>query len=792
MLNIRTKKKDIKEPSNTALGAFGKWTKTDDELFPHEPSPNDIKQGVGVQDCFILSSLSYLAHKDPEKIKEAMKDNGDGTVTVRFYKSVNFTLKEQEKGDRSHREPVYVTVNKTVNKLAGSMNIYASSSLWVQMLEKAYIAYIHQVGVDGDDKDLSYSSINTGLADRFLQSFEGRNYIEGNHDFGAYAYDNKKEINGDLFEVDSKGQPLHNEYGQPGNKYFDREELLYSILKQSVNIDGSPVVVFSSGDKENNAKYALNNGVRVRHDYAVLGVFEKNGKKYVQVKDPYASFSAKYDEKGKLCNNSHEFKATLQGGYGSMGVFNLELRDFQRVFDSFVAIEQKYMDVFHEKMRKLPVFDGKNIDQLFTDRENIITDEELEALSKEDKTILPVMWPYKKEPVKVEKQPEPVVEEKQPEPVKKENPYVKIYNKGFEEMLAKKSKMDEKDLPENVRNILKDIDRTVYPDIDYDDVAGRKYTPEEDRLMKDFAEYWDKRMEYRKLKEYDMLVELEEKHARQVEAGEAINPSMEEYATWEVIKGNEGVVWEVAEYLRDEPKDPLEELLSDEPKDPLEELLSTDAGYKNMSTVVDYLADDLEKTAMFFSFKNSKEFVNMRDKLNQVQKEFKKGDHSPAGIENLVEQVKQLSDLAKTYAEEKDKRISEQLENGKSPSLRAVHRMADAVSIMRLCRGDTNIPMPEHGFAEGMLIVRKDLKKNLEETMENNTKDRDMIDSLNNALYSINEYIEKHPALAEQLKNVQDLEPEVSPEQLERQRQREERERREEEARQALNEDGLY
>ncbi len=54
-------------------------------LFPHEPQIDDIQQ-AGLGDCYLLSGLGSLLEKDPQSIKKSMKDNGDGTVTVRFFK----------------------------------------------------------------------------------------------------------------------------------------------------------------------------------------------------------------------------------------------------------------------------------------------------------------------------------------------------------------------------------------------------------------------------------------------------------------------------------------------------------------------------------------------------------------------------------------------------------------------------------------------------------------------------------------------------------------------------------
>ena len=61
------------------------WTDVKNQsLFPHEPSIHDIQQRT-VQDCYMMSSLAAIAHFTPEYIKQSMRDNGDGTVTVRFF-----------------------------------------------------------------------------------------------------------------------------------------------------------------------------------------------------------------------------------------------------------------------------------------------------------------------------------------------------------------------------------------------------------------------------------------------------------------------------------------------------------------------------------------------------------------------------------------------------------------------------------------------------------------------------------------------------------------------------------
>lgn len=323
----------LKDPADVGLGHIGIWQKTDDALFPHEPSPNDIKQGGGVEDCFMLSALASIAANDPQKIKDAMKDNGD-TVTVRFF-------------DGENKTPVYITVNKTINKIGGT-NAYASSSLWVQMIEKAYVGYLNTVVAPRKphEKKLAngYEAINRGMTRDFMNAFD-KDKKYRTYDFAFGSELGKVE---DFYKIDKNGDLTNHPDG-----YMPHEEELYKFFAKHVNDKKEVLTVGSASRDKDRQDYVKDHGIRTGHAYSVMKVFEANVdgkiKKFVQLRDPYATFRSKYNENGELVNDSSIVSATVNAGVDNMGTFNLELTDFQKMFTSIAGMEKETADEFEKQ-----------------------------------------------------------------------------------------------------------------------------------------------------------------------------------------------------------------------------------------------------------------------------------------------------------------------------------------------------------------------------------------------------------------------------------------------------------
>ncbi len=96
----------------------------DEDIFPNNgPRKEDVRQGYNGS-CYMLGPMRRLADKNPEYIKNLIKDNKDGTVTVTFY---------DLDGPRS-KGPIKVTIDKSLPKTD------RQSAPWLRLLEKAYVA----------------------------------------------------------------------------------------------------------------------------------------------------------------------------------------------------------------------------------------------------------------------------------------------------------------------------------------------------------------------------------------------------------------------------------------------------------------------------------------------------------------------------------------------------------------------------------------------------------------------------------------------------------------------------
>ncbi len=137
-------------------------------LFPHLPTPSDVKQGY-VGDCFFLGVLMTIVERNPNIITNMMIDQGDRVKVVFPEKTVVVSKKIL----------VYEPVDGKTEALG------ARGELWVQIMEKAYLAagFAKQIQHEDEIEEKknyeammtqndywnSLSSIGSGWSDKALE-----------------------------------------------------------------------------------------------------------------------------------------------------------------------------------------------------------------------------------------------------------------------------------------------------------------------------------------------------------------------------------------------------------------------------------------------------------------------------------------------------------------------------------------------------------------------------------------------------------------------------------------------
>ncbi len=196
------------------------------KLYVDDVSYDDVVQG-SIANCYMVSAFSALAHANPDTIKKAIKDNADGTYTVRFFE---------------YGRPVNVTVDSDLATLTGATNNkYAKaregSEQWVTILEKAYAQWKG-----------GYEAIgNGGRAGEVMQALTGK-------------------------------------YASRSATASTPADQLYNTIK-TATAGHRPVTAGTHG-KDSGVDYT-GTGVYAWHSYTVLGAVEEGGARYVELRNPW-------------------------------------------------------------------------------------------------------------------------------------------------------------------------------------------------------------------------------------------------------------------------------------------------------------------------------------------------------------------------------------------------------------------------------------------------------------------------------------------------------------------------
>jgi hypothetical protein len=232
--------------------------------------PTDVKQG-NIGDCYVPAAAAALAHAAPDAVRAMIKDDGNGKFT--------FTFKDVDWNGRVTEKKIDVDADFYVRSFGGPLYGASANStdpkkmeLWWPLLEKAYAVFVkdyHVIGEGGSSADV-------------FQAVLGKPALE------------------ESFSTSTK-------------------DAMFRLMKDKIK-KHLPVAMGTKDDHNGGGVFA-NAGVFGDHTYTVLDAFEKNGVKYVQIRNPWGE-SEPYPGDGK-----------------DDGVFTLKLDDMPKWFNVVWSVE---------------------------------------------------------------------------------------------------------------------------------------------------------------------------------------------------------------------------------------------------------------------------------------------------------------------------------------------------------------------------------------------------------------------------------------------------------------------
>lgn len=267
---VTGKKEKVKDPYQYKKNDRGA------QLYgPNGIQASDVRQGA-IADCYLASALAAVANANPDAIRKAIKDNGDGTYTVTFYEVSWDGTKREHKVDVDADLP-----------FQGDMPAYAKSTeivdgkpwmeLWPSILEKAYAQWKG-----------SYDAIGHG------------------------------GVSGDVMEA------LTGKRSRQHSTSSDSDQLWEKMKKAT---EEKKPMTAGTGDKDDPRYKDPKAGVYGWHAYTVLGVYEKKEgdkiQRYVTLRNPWA--------KRRRDADAAAVGDTTNATAG--GVFDLTWEEFRRLYD---------------------------------------------------------------------------------------------------------------------------------------------------------------------------------------------------------------------------------------------------------------------------------------------------------------------------------------------------------------------------------------------------------------------------------------------------------------------------
>ena len=288
----------------------------DGELFHQGTKALDLFDQGRLGDCYFLAAAAAIAHTNPSVIRDAFTEHADGTVSVRLFVRDGNHLANKQTIYRTPLKAIEVQVDRRI-AISNGKPVYVTGhdsehpELWPAILEKAFAK------VNG-----SYGRIVGGWPARAMEMLSGK---ESQEFVTAGAEPN--DIYRAMRSAMEYGKPIAASTYPPATFAKTMGELERSD-PQSPDLDTLRAMKsWGIGSWKTPAlwgsKYRYDDsGVVENHSYTVLGVTEKNGRKFVILRNPWGSYEPPSTGIGT---------AKVKSGEGD-GVFQLPLSLFTKLY----------------------------------------------------------------------------------------------------------------------------------------------------------------------------------------------------------------------------------------------------------------------------------------------------------------------------------------------------------------------------------------------------------------------------------------------------------------------------
>lgn len=349
-------------------------------LFSHDPTVNDLKQRT-VSNCYMVAATAGLVNVDPALLKRCIRDNQDGTVTVRLYNKV-ITGSEQIK--EANSKELVELVKKSTEKawslvkpddggdpptgeklkqkvleiLDSSMNDFDERTFYQdrELLMTIIQNVLNELEVFDDyEEDSAALEIEkaldaAGKLHKAIPSYEPV-YVKVSKEIPRIAAADALSAGALWMQMIEKACAFVGRNGVKGYQslwYGEGGEFLERLLgvapEQVSTTDEEQLfedicrcqeqrMVYNAGTK---GSVGAQDGLNAGHAYTVMGGKTVGNKKYVLLRNPYSTMSLKYETNGTKSRTGMHLDTQSDETYGQ---FYMEFEEFLQKFQNLTRTD---------------------------------------------------------------------------------------------------------------------------------------------------------------------------------------------------------------------------------------------------------------------------------------------------------------------------------------------------------------------------------------------------------------------------------------------------------------------